>query len=654
MKNNKKELINEGTPLTILKDVQKTSDLYRSIENVIAHSLTGKNKKIIIAKPFGKFANGTVIKDADTLIKSIEAGALAPKTIGQIETGLLKYGNAPVNQLSTFASSLVNSPQFIKKYSQLNPKELKNQLKANGYSDAGVEAILQATKKGQFKDAVKKSKQSGTPNNTQQTTTITPPTGDNNVTSNLQKALVKSGKIATGVTIVKFALLAGGIGGLYAYFSNGTKIRLNDKYSDSIKNLLEPCLRPLLSNGGDIVLDGDKARLILKKTGNSDYDSKGGVVYYPNGRVWTLDKSQKGTWSCQTPKTLQEAVRFRLKSLLKEEVDEMTLAQDVDTMIDYLDTPVSTNDLKNALEMLTRYSKETINGKNAGKVFLKKYEQGGFGGVTGGDMKQSLKYLYIVKVESKQYKDKLLALINQIESGKSVVNNGSSSQNGVNIIWDKESLGKVKPTQSVNKKQKESITYKPCTDFPFNKGCISQKILDIQQKLNFLPKHQTGYFGNITYSNLVSLGYDLTNGLTKELYDKIMGAQVDTQAPQTTEPGKTKVEEPNNSVEPQDGDIGPPEEGKGKVSNEPTQTTTQDNPSVETKKEQPNNAMREYLSTFLKRNMLGNIIYNGAILDDNQNKFLDNYVKERFGNEYNREKNTERIGKNRQRTVFKN
>jgi len=158
------------------------------------------------------------------------------------------------------------------------------------------------------------------------------PSGGNTLGEKITNALYKAGKLKKGVRIVKYVLIAGGVGlagfGVWALLSDGSKFKLGDKYSEEVKKLLNPCLLPLLSNGGTIVPVADGAQLQLKKTGNSEADSKGGVVYYPNGRAWTLDNSKKGTWSCSEivketmkPGTLKEVIRFRLKNLLNEQVD---------------------------------------------------------------------------------------------------------------------------------------------------------------------------------------------------------------------------------------------------------------------------------------------------------------------------------------------
>lgn len=653
----------------ITKITDNLKSLTPNIEKVIAHANGVGGNKILVSKELKDasgnvlFAKGAEIKNFQDFEYAIKNGGLTPQTIKQIEIGLLKSGSLPANFIKDNVDSLINSKVFKDKYGKItSKKELIKQLQANGYHETSINEIMKQLETktnfwGRLDINAKK-----TP--TKKAPTKKPSGGGNGITSKLTDALISAGKIATGVKIVKFALLGGGAYGLYAYFSNGTKIQLNSKYSEEVKNLLNPCLRPLLSNGGEIAIVSDGAQLILKKTGNPEDDSKGGIVYYPNGRVWTMDKSKKGSWSCDNiveenlnetmkPKTLKEAIRFRLKNLLNEEIDKIQLAQDVDKMVDLLDMYSSAQDLKDAFDLLTKYSTETINGQNAGKVFLQKYRSAGLGGFVGLDTSVSDSVSKIIAINSvtKQYKEDLLNLVKNIESGKVGPTASGKSSNGVKIIWDKDSLSKT--TTSTQPKQK--IKYKLKNDFPYLYGDKSDVIKKVQEKIGLEPRYITGNFGPITLKRLTEMGFDMTNGITPEIYKQIMGISNSEPSATETKPTETKSNDTFDN-NPRPNFIGPPTEDEtyGRTDSTTNQnTTTATATNNEPKEEQPNNAIRDYLSRFINKNILGNIIYNGAILDDNQNLFLDNYIKERFGNQYNREKNTERIGKNRQRTVFK-
>lgn len=670
--NKKEKYFNEAKGINLLPSIKSDSNLAKATKQVVSFSkFNGENpikftKDITVdivnpknpgVKKQKVYKQGTLITKYDDLILAIKNQAISEETMGQITTGILKQQKIPVsiNELSALTDDFVTSDAFLKKYSNLSIDDLKKELKNRKYSQQGIDAIEASMSKPNYQQLLK-NKKINIPS-------ILSGVG-NGITSKLTDALVKAGKIKTGVKILKYAIGAGAVGGLVAYLSNGTKIQLNSKYSEEVKNLLNPCLRPLLSNGGEIAIVSDGAQLILKKTGDPEDDSKGGVVYYPNGRVWTMDKSKKGNWSCDNiveenlnetmkPKTLKEAIRFRLKNLLNEEIDKIQLAQDVDKMVDLLDMYSSAQDLKDAFDLLTKYSTETINGQNAGKVFLQKYRSAGLGGFVGLDTSVSDSVSNIIAINSltKQYKEDLLNLVKSIETGKVNPKASGKSSNGVKIIWDKDSLSKT--TTSTQPKQK--IKYKLKNDFPYLYGDKSDVIKKVQEKIGLEPRYITGNFGPITLKRLTEMGFDMTNGITPEIYKQIMGISNSEPSATETKPTETKSNDTFDN-NPRPNFIGPPTEDEtyGRTDSTTNQnTTTATATNNEPKEEQPNNAIRDYLSRFINKNILGNIIYNGAILDDNQNLFLDNYIKERFGNQYNREKNTERIGKNRQRTVFK-
>jgi hypothetical protein len=383
------------------------------------------------------------------------------------------------------------------------------------------------------------------------------PSGGNTLGEKITNALYKAGKLKKGVRIVKYVLIAGGVGlagfGVWALLSDGSKFKLGDKYSEEVKKLLNPCLLPLLSNGGTIEPVADGARLILKKTGNSEADSKGGVVYYPNGRAHTMDQSKKGTWSCSEivketmkPGTLKEAIRFRLKNLLNEQVD------------------------------------------------------------------------YDISID------------------------------GVNIKWDK-STSDSSPTQP-----KQQMRYTPCSTFPYRYGCKSEDIRKIQEKLEFEDRYITGNFGPITKSKLEALGYDLSNGITKEIYNQIMGTDSKSQ-PSSGEEKQTQNTIPysnpdssfqNKVVSRAFNDLNVKKDTIGT-----TQTPAQTAPT------QPSNEVRNYIMGRVKNNLfnkiLNNLVYKGRSLNTYELEFLKNYIKENYGDGYDMTKIKDNLDKNKERIVFK-
>ena len=442
-------------------------------------------------------------------------GLLLDKTFKQLETELKNSIKKELKSGTRLGNS-TNVPESVKEFSRaIAAKKIIESGKM--LTKTEIEIIVSAEKKKTL-ELFKKSELSLTkppdPNATAPNSTApNPPSAGSTLGEKIINALYKDGKLKKGVRIVKYVLIAGGVGlagyGLYAILSDGSKIKLGDKNSEEVKKLLNPCLLPLLSNGGTIVPVADGAQLQLKKTGNSEADSKGGVVYYPNGRAWTLDNSKKGTWSCSEivketmkPGTLKEVIRFRLKNLLNEQVD------------------------------------------------------------------------YDISID------------------------------GVNIKWDK-STSDSSPTQP-----KQQMRYTPCSTFPYRYGCKSEDIRKIQEKLGFEDRYITGNFGPITKSKL-EVNYDLSNGITKEIYDNIMGGV----KPNPINP--TPTPDPINPTPTPD------------PKPQPTPTP---NPEP-----QPINSDRDVIIKNLKARRfrldgkISAIVYRGNSLNQSDEQFLLNYINEKYG-----------------------
>jgi hypothetical protein len=501
------------------------------------------------------------------------------------------------------------------------------------------------------------------------------PTPSPTVGNTIGEKIKNAYKVAKGSKILRYALIVGAGAGLFAYFSDGTKIKLDDSYSDDIKNLINPCLKPLLAMGGVIVPVADGAQLQVKKTGNAEDDSKGGVVYFPNGRAWTIDKSKKGTWSCADivkeaikPVTLKEAIRFRLKNLLNEEVDELQLAQDVDNMVDLLDMYSSADDLKNAIDLLTKYSTETINGKNAGKVFLEKYRSAGLGGFIGinSSVSDSVSKIIAMRGTTKVLKERLLNLVKNIESGKIVAKPSASGKanDSVTIKWDKDSVSdkststSTSTSTSSSTQPKQQMTYTRCSGFPYEYGCKSEDIKDIQEKLGFDQRYITGNFGPVTKSKLIEKGYFINGNykITQEIYNKIMNTGNESQ-PSSAQEKQTQTKIPysepssffqNNSVSRGFNNLNAKKDIIGTTSTDTTATEP---------KPQPINSNRDVIIKNLRERVInGDIVYRGNSLDQNDEEFLLNYINEKYGEngkfKFVVKRNTEKTLKGKDVIVF--
>jgi len=95
----------------------------------------------------------------------------------------------------------------------------------------------------------------------------------------------------------------------------------------------------------------------------------------------------------------------------------------------------------------------------------------------------------------------------------------NTSQIGnIMITWD----GDVESFDQTKEYQSSDLTYTPCDEFPLKFGCKNNAIKNIQICLQFPEKYQTGNFGPITKDTLQKVGYDVTDGITNEMYIEIM------------------------------------------------------------------------------------------------------------------------------------
>jgi hypothetical protein len=195
---------------------------------------------------------------------------------------------------------------------------------------------------------------------------------------------------------------------LWKFFAGGTTKPENE--------LFGKCLDDVIDDNGTSIRNttGGDPVVTVKNTGNADYDGKGGLWFFNNGRVFMGDQSKRGRWSCK--------------------------------------------------------GKETVIA----------------------------------------------------EQGDGNPNTGIGN---INIQWDGEKTSPIK-TEPVKTEpvKTDNVNYHDCSskDFPFEFGCVSPKIAEIQKCLGITP--QKGNFGPKTKKGLEDLHYDISGGITKETYDKIIAA----------------------------------------------------------------------------------------------------------------------------------
>jgi hypothetical protein len=107
---------------------------------------------------------------------------------------------------------------------------------------------------------------------------------------------------------------------LYGLAGYGTYVALKELFGDDPNpSVLDPCV--VNSNNVELLptSTGDIMGYI-KTTGNEEYDSKGGLKFYSNGRVFSGDLSKKGKYSCSTGGQLKLGESTKKKKLNEETV----------------------------------------------------------------------------------------------------------------------------------------------------------------------------------------------------------------------------------------------------------------------------------------------------------------------------------------------
>ena len=94
-------------------------------------------------------------------------------------------------------------------------------------------------------------------------------------------------------------------------FSNTNPKEVKDKtFTNCAGDLLEVNgTKILTTKSGDPVVS-------VPTTGNQDYDSHKGLMFYPNNRVFLGDQSKRGTWGCNGSNVAVQAEQLQVCQVL--------------------------------------------------------------------------------------------------------------------------------------------------------------------------------------------------------------------------------------------------------------------------------------------------------------------------------------------------
>jgi hypothetical protein len=510
-----------------LKSVNGT--LHGAIDDVLKFAANDKNQIVgLTAKSPNKVVKLTNVDDFLHAIRTPKG--IDDTVLGLFNQGLLKSSKTPAELIDGITKEVVKTTKFKNRYAKLTDSEMKKALKSAGYSDGAVDSFMKNAKKdANFKKAFTKAKQKRSQNGKNKN--MSPKSNGSNVNPQQKKTLAERGReLLNMITVKKMSwkqLLAWGAGigvgalALWWYLFDNDIVVPDDTPETEPGDTGEwaACIKELLDSKEARITTFGASGLVGVSLVTAEYPE--GLNFFSNGRVGDVKTKKKGSWKCKGTKAVIDSP---YKTVVAEQGDATT-AIEVKKMIRLLDFPVKGSDLIKAGNLLQKY---VNNGK--GKDFLSLYQQSGFG---NGDLSKTLDYITTIEPSSVQAKNRLKKLISQILSGK--VNEAESKimsltrlvlneQGGkiglskIDIKWDGEAGTPETPPKAGG--TGGGVSYKDCSskDFPFEFGCISPKIAEIQGCLGITP--QKGYFGPKTKRTMEPT-YDLSGGITKEIYDAV-------------------------------------------------------------------------------------------------------------------------------------
>lgn len=501
------------------------SALHGAIDDVLKFARGDKNQIVgFTAKSPNQAVKLTNVDDFLYAVRTPKG--ISDDVLGLFNQGLLKSAKTPTDLIDGITLEVVKTNAFKNRYAKLTPGDMKKELNAAGYSDNAIDSFMKNAKKDpNFKKAFNRAKLKRTQGGKNKN--MSPKGNGSNVPAGQKKTLKERANDIINMIKVKkmswkeLSLWAAGIGvGALAlwWFLYDSEVVPDDIPETEPGDTGEwaPCIKELLDSKEARITTFGTSGLVGVSFVNAEYPE--GLNFFSNGRVADVKTKKKGSWKCKGT-----------KAVIAEQSDT-SIAADVETMLDLLDFPVKGSDLVKAGNLLQKY---VNNGK--GKDFLALYKKTGFG---DGDLTKTLKYIITTEASSVQAKDRLIKLNSQILSGKvnevkiqaeskimsltRLVLNEQSGKIGLSKIdfkWDDGSGPEVTPPKAGGGTG-GGVSYHDCSskDFPFEFGCISPKIAEIQGCLGITP--QKGYFGPKTRRTMQPT-YDLSGGITKEIYDAV-------------------------------------------------------------------------------------------------------------------------------------
>jgi len=556
---NDAEIVEQGVAVKDLVKAGKIgADLKAGLKDLAVGAIKDNNAILI------KDAKGKLVaaQTGDDILNAIKKGTINAQELAKVNFGLFKSVGTSQNTLKLLATDIIESPKFMKEYMSKwkpnKPEELKKILKGRGYSESGAEALISKIESNKLWAEIKSGKAAvrdakATAKNTVKDTKA----AGGNVTVNVNQTvggasgnLTKAAEdaVAAGDNKIKEILddakklpdtkpsrwarwkawgernpkskkllyLLGFGGATYAAY----KMLFSDTTPEQAKQLtFSNCAGSLVDDAGTTIITTTGGDPVLKvtKTGNQEYDSKGGLMFYNNGRVFTVDKSKRGYWSCKGNKTFIDESQL----LNEAEIDPETFNDYVDDIGTYLARYVTEGNLQSIKQILLKIKGNTYQGKNAINEFLKFYQLQNSSTFVDDVNSVGVKTFIVTGTK---LKEEILQIVGSASAG----GNGGDGKSAtgvdsiINIKWDGAKTGGGGGDGDNNKQPKK--TYYDCSGVNLDTaaltyGCIDKRIAEVQKCLGITAD---GKFGPATRKALIDNAYDAKNGITKAIYEKVL------------------------------------------------------------------------------------------------------------------------------------
>jgi hypothetical protein len=283
-----------------------------------------------------------------------------------------------------------------------------------------------------------------------------------------------------------------------------------------------PCIKELLDSKEGRIAQVGSSKLTVVVVQTPEYPE--GLNFVSNGRVADVKTKKMGSWKCKDGQVKIQAeskIMSLTKLVLNEQANEIsdeTMDSYVDTAVDDLDGYVGESNLKSLKDILTALKGKTYQGEDAIKKFLEFYKQD-----EGVDFETDVNSVGVanLSVMAKNMKPQIIALSKNLSTSQNVTPPaGKTGLSKIDITWDGEKKGEAQIGGADAARKKSGINYHDCSSKDvFEFGCISPKLAEIQGCLGITP--QKGYFGPKTKRTLEGLGYDLSKGITLDMYNDI-------------------------------------------------------------------------------------------------------------------------------------